>query len=111
VGFSKKNKEENKMEFKKYHRRYPDTKWDYKAISTKIDGREIIFYTLNNKGRRSQGVEMFQGSNYDPDSSARSYSRRYSVSGVPSKYKKIVSTLRRKHRDTKWSKEKRVDYN
>ena len=54
---------------------------------------------------------MFQGSNYDPDSSARSYSRRYNVSGVPTKYKKIVSALRRKHRATKWSKEKRVDYN
>jgi len=99
------------MEFKKYHRRYPDTKWDYKAISTRVDGKEIIYYTLLDRGKKSQGIEIFQGSNYDPKSSARSYSRNYKLGNVPSKYSKIVSALKSKHRTTSWSKSKYVDYN
>ena len=96
-------------EFKKYHRKYPDQKWNYKAVSTKVDGKEVIFHTLNNKGKKSKGVEVYQGSNYG--GSGRSYSRAYSLSKVPKKYKSTVANLQKEHKKIKWSKKKRVDIN
>jgi hypothetical protein len=99
------------MEFKKYHRKYPDIKWNYKAISTKVGNKEIVFYTLRNKGKQSRGVETYSGSNYNVRSTAKSYSQNYNLRSVPAVYKNVLQKLIRKHKSTKWSKAKRVDYN
>lgn len=105
------------MEFKKYHRRYPDSKWEFRAISTKVVDEqsyrmnEIIYYTVTDKGKKSRGVEVYSGENYIPDSSDRSYSRSYSISNVPSKYKSIVDELIRVHKATTWSKERYINLN
>ncbi len=103
------------MEFKKYHRRYPDRKWDYKAVSTKIneDGKitEIIYYNLVNKGKFSKGVETYTGKNYIVGSTNKSNSRQYSLTSIPEKYKNIVSQLMNEHSKNIWSKESRVDLN
>lgn len=90
-------------------RRYPERNWDYKAVSTRVNGREIVYYTLIENGKKSQGVETFQGFNYDPFSSARSYSRRYKMNKIPKKYKKIVDKLKEVHKKVKWSNNKHVD--
>jgi len=94
-----------------YHRRYPDTQWDYKAVSTEVGNKEIIYDTLSDHGKKSQGVEIYSGRNYDVGSNERSYSRKYKLSEVPKIYKKTVAMLKRVHKKTKWSKEKEVDYN
>lgn len=103
------------MEYKKYHRKYPDTKWNFKAISTKIreNGRirEVIYYKLIDKDKRSEGVEIYSGRNYIVGSSERSYSRRYSLQKLPEKYKKIVEKLIIKHKSTKWSNKAYVNLN
>ena len=105
------------MEFYKRHRRYPDSKWDYKAISTKVVDEqsyrmnEIIYYTVTDKGKKKRGVEVYSGENYIVGSTDRSYSRSYSLSNVPSKYKSIVDELMRVHKSTTWSKEKYVNLN
>jgi len=106
------------MEVKKYHRKYPDSKWEYRAISTKVfDERsyrmnEIIYYTLIDKGRKSRGVEVYSGENYIVGCfDERSYSRSYSMPNVPAKYKSIVNELMRVHKSTTWSKEKYVNLN
>lgn len=111
----KKDKRKSTLDYKVYHRRYPATKWDYKAVSTKIrvNGvvREVIYYTLSSKGKKSEGVEVYQGRNYIVDSSAHSYSRRYSLNKLPKLYKKLVGKLIIKHRKTRWSTASRVDKN
>jgi hypothetical protein len=103
------------MEYKKCHRKYPDSKWEYRAISTKIFDnnrkREVIYYTLIDKGKRSRGVELYSGENYVTGSDARSHSRRYSLSNVPSQYKDILKLLIKKHNSTKWSKKQHVAFN
>lgn len=108
------------MGYKIYHRRYPRHKWDYKAVSTKIKEnqrtknqrtKEVIYFTLVNSGKRSSGVEVYSGSNYIVGSSGRGHSRKYTMSTVPAKYKKIVDTLKTKHGTIKWSKEEHVDRN
>lgn len=105
------------MEFYKRHRRYPDVNWDYKAISTKmVDEQtyrlyEVIYYTIMDHGKKKQGVEIYLGPNYIVGSDGRSYSRRYSLREVPSKYKSIVNELMRIHKSTTWSKEKYVNLN
>ena len=99
------------MKYKKYHRKYPTSKWEYKAISTKVDDKEIIFYTLTAKGKKSKGVEIYQGRNYDPKSTARSYSRRYTLQNLPDKYKSVVDALSKKHKATKWSTKAYVNLN
>ena len=71
--------------YKKYHRKYPDIKWNYKGISTRKSRKEIVYNTLINKGKKSRGVEIFSGRNYDVNSNTPSYSRRYSLSKVPKK--------------------------
>ena len=99
------------MAYKKYHRRYPDRNWDYRGISTMVDGREVIFYTLIDNGEKSSAVEIYGGRNYIVESSSPSYSRRYLLDQVPVKYKKVVAKLMSKHRKTKWSKNKYVNLN
>ena len=103
------------MNLKKYHRRYPDYKWDYKAVSKTIveDGRkkEIIFYTLINKGKRTNGVEIYSGKNYIVGSNAKSYSRKYTLNNYPRKYDEIVKFLMKAHKTVKWSQKKYVDLN
>ena len=101
------------MEYKKYHRRYSG--WDYKAVSTKIKEdrktKEVIYYTLRDNDKKSEGVEIYSGSNYIVGSSDRSYSRKYSLSKVPKKYKDIVELLKKKHKTITWSKKDYVNYN
>ena len=99
------------MDFKKYHRRIPESRWDYKAISTTINGVEIIYYTLISKGKHSVGVETYSGRNYDVGSKNRSYSRTYKLSKVPSKYRIIVKQLRNEHSRTAWSNASEVNLN
>jgi len=109
IGKGKVRRNPKKGGTKTYHRKYPDSKWDYKAVSTRIDGKEIIYYTLISKGKRSEGIEIYQGANYDPSSSARSYSRRYDINKIPAKYERTASMLKSKHGRTRWSKKSRVD--
>jgi len=99
------------MAYKKYHRKYLDRKWNYKAISTIIDNREIIYYTLVDKGIKSSGVEIYGGRNYIVPSNANSYSRRYLLSNIPKKYKKVVQKLMIQHRKTKWSTKGYINLN
>lgn len=99
------------MKFKKYHRKYPDTEWDYKAISTFVDGREIIYYVLKSHGEDSSGIEIYGGRNYVVGSSDRAYSRTYLLDKVPPKYKKVVLLLMKKHSKTKWSNKSYVNVN
>ncbi len=105
------------MEFKKYHRKYPDSKWEYKAISTKVTDEktyrmnEIIYYTVIDKGKKRKGVEVYSGENYILDSPDRSYSRSYSMENVPEKYQSIVDELIDVYNSTTWSKEPYVDFN
>ena len=103
------------MEYKKYHRKRPE--WDYRAVSTTIredrpfKRREVIYYTLKDKDRKSEGIEIYSGSNYIAGSSFKSYSRKYSLSKVPKKYKEIVELLKKKHKTIVWSKKDYVNYN
>jgi hypothetical protein len=101
----------HKISTKIIQRRYPDNDWDFKAVSTMVDGREVIFETLKTKGKKSDGVEIYQGSNYIVGDSRRSYSRRYPLSKTPDKYKDVVSKLIHVHAKTRWSDAKHVDRN
>lgn len=89
------------MEFKKYHRKYPQNSWNYKAISTVINGVEIIYYTLIDRKRKYKGIEIYY----------RNRSRTYSLSKIPIKYEEVVRLLKRKHESTKWSSAKEVNSN
>ncbi len=95
----------------KIHRRFSDRKWDYRAISARIEGRDVIYYTLSNNGKKSMGVEIYGGRNYIVNSSSPSYSRTYLISSVPEKYKKVVKQLQLRHRKTKWSTKPFVNLN
>jgi hypothetical protein len=99
----------------KIHRKYPDKKWEYRAISTRIKDnnirKDVIYYTLNNNGKKSQGVEIYQGSNYIIDSSIKSYSRRYNLKDLPEKYKGVIKYAISVHNNISWSKENYVDEN
>jgi len=99
----------------KIHRRYPDQKWDYKALFCRTDKKgkptDIGFYKLKDKGKSSQGVEIYSGKNYIVGSEAPSYSRRYDINKVPNEIKSLINELKSKHTKTKWSKKKRVDFN
>ena len=86
----------------KIHRNYPDRKWNYKAITTTFGNKTIIYYTLVNNGKKTRGVEIYSGKNYNVNSSANSYSRTYSIVSLPGKYKIIVKKLISKHHKTKW---------
>ncbi len=95
----------------KIHRKYPERNWEFKAISTRIEGRDVIYYTLTDNGKKSMGVEIYGGKNYIVGSDSPSYSRRYLISAVPKKYKKVVKQLQVRHRKTKWSKKPYVNLN
>jgi hypothetical protein len=99
------------MGYKKYHRKYPEQRWDYKAIETRVGGIRVIYYELRNKGKMTKGVETYSGKNYDIHSNAPSHSRHYPISKIPKKYKDVITDLKEKHKKTKWSKKKRVDLN
>jgi len=99
------------MGITKIHRKYPSTKWEFRALSKRVDGKDIIYGEGKDRGKSFKGVEVYSGKNYIVGSSAPSYSRRYSVSKVPKIYRKEVAELKRKHNKTKWSKKKRVDSN
>jgi len=88
-------------------RRYPDNNWDYKAISTQICGKSLIYYTLNSK----EGFEVYAGANYVAGSKERSYSRNYAIDVVPAKYRSVLVELRKIHKETVWSNEAYVDSN
>ena len=100
---------------KKTQRRYPDRKWDYKAISTVINDngtkREVYYYKLISNGKKSQGVEVYSGENYIVNSKDKSNSRRYDITEVPSKYRDVVDALKSIHNKAKWSSAKYVNEN
>jgi len=95
--------------FSMIHRRYPDVKWDYKAIVLHLEGSDVIYYTLNDKGEETKGVEIYFGRNYVVGSDKSSYSRRYDVNDVPIKYKRYIRHLKSIHSKTQWSKRSYVD--
>jgi hypothetical protein len=103
------------METQKTQRRYPNVDWDYKAISiiNDFDGikRDIVYYTLINKDKRTEGVEIFSGANYVLGSNNRSYSKVYKFNKTPIKYKTIVDKLKKIHNETTWSNELYVNSN
>ena len=99
------------MGYKVYHRKYPDTNWDYRGISTRTDNKEVIYYTLLHKGKLRRGVEIYSGRNYDVNSSKPSYSRTYNLNNFPNKYGLIVKNLIKAHNITKWSNKRYVNYN
>lgn len=95
----------------KIQRRYPDHRWDYKAIATRLGDREVIYYTLKDNGKRSQGVETYTGKNFIVGSNKLSHSRNYPISKVPKTLKLIVQQAKQIHRAAHWSNAKRVDFN
>ena len=101
------------MNIKIIQRRYPDTKWDYKAVSTIFGNKEIFYYTLKSKNKFSKGVETYSGSNYVQPFfvKGKSYSRHYTLTNIPSNYKMIISELIKFHNKVKWSNAKYVDHN
>jgi hypothetical protein len=100
---------------KKIHRRYPDNKWDYKAVSVMQvkDGkpRDVNYYKLKDNGKKSEGVEVYSGKNYVVGSNEVSHSNRYDIDKVPNNLKPIVYNLKSEHNKIKWSKKKYVDLN
>ena len=103
------------MKTKKTHRRYPERNWNYKAISTIFnDGgtkRDVIYHTLTQKGKKTEGVEVLTGSNYIVGSKDKSNARSYTFSKFPAKYKEVVAELKKVHKATKWSSAKYINEN
>ena len=103
------------MGITKIHRKYPDNKWNFKALSLRIndDGKakDLVLGKLISKGKKSTSVEVYSGSNYIVGSNERSSSRQYKLSEVPKKYKEDVKKLMEKHRKTKWSNKKYINLN
>ena len=100
------------MDIKIIQRRYPENKWDYKAVYVNVNGQDIIYYTLKNKGKSSRGVETYSGSNYISGSNSRSHSRNYKkISSIPKNIKRTVMELIKEHKKVKWSDAKYVDNN
>jgi hypothetical protein len=100
------------MKYTITHRRYPNIGWDYKAITIRYDDKNLTYYTLVNKGKKSEGLEVYQGYNYIVGDNGRSYSRRYTpLSKVPKKYEWLIPRLKKFHRKTKWSRAKYVNKN
>lgn len=99
----------------KIHRRYPESDWDYRAISTIINDagkkRNVIYYSLIQKTKKSEAVEVYTGENYIVGSKDKSSSRRYEMKDLPSKYKETVAELKKVHKKTKWSSAKYVNEN
>jgi hypothetical protein len=103
------------INFKTTHRKYPDINWNYKAISARIEENnklvDVYFYTLENKGKQSSGIEVYSGRNYIVDSNDNSYSRSYTLEKFPSKYNNLIGLLKEKHLRAEWSKADKVDLN
>ena len=99
------------MRITKIHRKYPKQGWEFKALSTRVDGRDIVFgkYALGKK--RKTTIEVYGGKNYIVGSTAPSYSRLYTPTKVPKSLMPIVKKLMVAHRKTKWSTAKRVNLN
>ena len=95
----------------KTHRKYPDNNWEFRAIGTKVGNNDVIYGISNSDGKKSEGVEVYSGKNYDVNSTSPSYSRRYELKNLPKKYIPIVEELKKKHEKTKWSKAKEVNLN
>jgi len=97
------------------HRKYPENKWEFRAISVRISEngklKDFIYGTGTDKGRKFSGVEIYSGPNYIVGSSGLSHSNRYEVSKVPAKYRQIVNMAKKIHARTKWSTEKYVNKN
>lgn len=103
------------MDTKKTHRRYPENNWDYKAISTIFnDGgikRNVVYYTLIQKDKKTEGVEVYSGVNYIVGSNDKSYSKNYKFDNFPVKYKETVAELKKVYKATKWSSAKYINEN
>ena len=86
---------------------------DYKAISTYIidDGkkRNVIYHTLKNKGKKTEGVEVYTGENYVVGSKDKSNSRAYKINELPIKYKDVLASLKKVYKNTKWSAAKYIN--
>lgn len=100
----------------KIHRRYPGSQWDYKAISCIILSQNnkktnVVYYMLKNKGKNSEGVEVFSGKNYIVGSSDPSHSRKYDMDKIPENIKSVVHELKSIHKRTTWSTKKYVNEN
>lgn len=99
----------------KIHRKYPKTKWEFRAISTRIidDGKQkdFVYYNLNNNGTKSHGIEIYSGSNYIVGSSDPSHSRRYTLSNLPTKYANVLKITHIKYQEQHWSTQKQVNLN
>jgi len=95
---------------KTIHRKYPDIKWEFRAISLRVDDdgkmKDIVYGKSMDRGKKSTGIEIYSGSNYIVGSISPSYSRRYSMKNVPSKYLPIVKKAQEIYQKTKWSTEK-----
>ncbi len=94
------------------HRKYPDIKWEFKAVSLRVDDgkiKDVVYDKCIDKGKKSTNVEIYSGRNYIAGSSSPSYSRQYSMKNIPEKYLPIVKKAIKIHEKTKWSKEKYVN--
>lgn len=97
---------------KKIHRRYPDRKWDFRALSLRKNDKDIIYYNLKNGNRNSEGVEVYSGKNYIVGSNQPSHSNRYDVDRVPKTLKNDVEILKKKHKESVWdNSDKYLDEN
>ena len=94
-----------------YHRRYPDSKWDYRAVSTIFNDKEVIYYHLTSNNKFSTGVEVYSGENYIVGDSRRSYSRTYTTKSIPKIYRDVVKKLISEHAGVIWSNEDYIDKN
>ena len=97
------------------HRRYPDFQWDYKGVSTYVKDngiiKNIIYYTLVDKGAEKEGIEIYQGKNYIVGSKDSSYSRVFTMNNYPKKYKDIVESAKKIHKEAVWSSAEYVNMN
>lgn len=91
------------MKFKKIHRRYPDTGWDFKAIELVLEAGQTayVFNHLNNKGKFTKSLEVFKGDNYFGNGQ-RSWSRHYDYDKIPKTLMDILKLLETKHEETEW---------
>ena len=97
------------------HRKYPDVKWEFRAVSLRVDDgkiKDVVYGKSKDKiGKISTGIEIYSGSNYIVGSSSPSYSRKYSMKNVPEKYLPIVKKAQEIYQKTTWSTKKYVNKN
>ncbi len=80
------------INFKILERCYED--WLYQAASTMINGMQVIYCRVNDKGDIRECIETYSGPNYIPNSSGRSYSRHYPIDKIPNVHKTTLSLLK-----------------